>query len=165
MRVIYEEQVDKNVPWDFFDGASHNNGQACGGGAVLFLSDSHIFKIQTGLGSGSNNYAKCMALKPAILFVRENGVTSLQIYGDSLNVVNWARKLKKCHNIFLATLIEEIVKILNSFDSFSIHHVYRERNVDANALSKFGIELDFGSWTIQESKDETRTNSTHSPFI
>jgi hypothetical protein len=36
IRVICEEQVDKNIPWDFFNGASQNNGQSCGGGVVLF---------------------------------------------------------------------------------------------------------------------------------
>jgi hypothetical protein len=48
----------------------------------------------------------------------------------------------------LTLLIEEIDKILNNFDSFSIHHVYREWNLDANALSKSGIEMGFRPWTI-----------------
>ena len=126
MIIVREEQVDKNVPWYFFDGASQNNGLACGGGLVLFLSDSHFFKLNMGLGFDSNNYAELMALKLLILFAREKGVISLRIFGDSLNVVNWTRKLQRCHNIILAPLIEEIDKILNSFDSFSIHHVYRE---------------------------------------
>ena len=90
---------------------------------------------------------------------------SLHIYGDSLNVVNWSRKLKKCHNIILAPLIEEIDMIISRFDSFSIHHVYIEQNSDANAPSKYGIEMDFGSWTIQETKDMTMKKFTHSPFI
>jgi hypothetical protein len=51
MRIVREEQVDKNVPWDFFDGASQNNGLPCGGGVFLFLSYSHFFKLQMGLGS------------------------------------------------------------------------------------------------------------------
>jgi hypothetical protein len=50
-----------------------------------------------------------------------------------------------CHTFLLVPLIEEIERILNSFDSFSIHHVYIELNVDATALSKSGIELTFGS--------------------
>jgi ribonuclease HI len=126
MRIVREEQVDKNVPWDFFDGESHNNGQACGGGVVLFLSYSNLYKLQMGLGSISNNYVELLALKLLILFAREKGVTSLQIYGDSLNVVNWTKKLQRCHTFLLVPLIEEIERILNSFDSFSIHHVYRE---------------------------------------
>jgi hypothetical protein len=106
-----------------------------------------------------------MALKLLSLFAREKGVTSLHIYGDSLNVVNWTRKLQRCHNIFLSPLIEEINMILNNFDSLSIHHFYKERNVDADSLSKSSIELNFCSWTIHETKDGTMTNSTHSPFI
>jgi ribonuclease HI len=96
-----------------------------------------------GLIFGSNKYVELMALKQLILFARENWVISLQIFGDSLNVVNWTRKLQRCHNIILAPLIEEMDRILNNFDSFSIHHVYREQNVDVDALSKYGIELRF----------------------
>lgn len=132
MNPLYKQVLNKkkNVPWAFFDWASQNNGQACGGGAVLFLSDSHYFKIKMGLGLGIKNYVELMALKLLILYAREKGVNSLQIFGDSLNVVNWTRKLQRCHNIMIIPLIKEIDGILNSLDSFFIHHVNRKRNTD-----------------------------------
>ena len=35
-RIIASEQLDKSIPWAFFDGASQN--LTCGGGATLFLN-------------------------------------------------------------------------------------------------------------------------------
>jgi ribonuclease HI len=75
-----------------------------------------------GLRSNSNNYVELQALKVLILFAREKEMTSLQIYGDSLNVVNWTKKLQICNHIILSPLIED--RILNNFDPFSFHHVY-----------------------------------------
>ena len=46
-------ELDKTHPWGFFDGAAKK--EMCGGGAVLFLSDSHYFTLTMGLGVGSNN--------------------------------------------------------------------------------------------------------------
>jgi hypothetical protein len=68
IRVLREEQVDKDAPWDFFDGASQNNGKACGGGVILFLSEYHFFNIKMGLDSSSNNFVELMALTLLILF-------------------------------------------------------------------------------------------------
>jgi hypothetical protein len=52
-------------------------------------------------------------------------VKSIQIFGDSLNVINWARKIKKCHNILLLSLLEEVLRIFITFESFYIRHLYR----------------------------------------
>ena len=46
-------ELDKTYPWGFFDGEAQND--ICGGGAYLYLSDSHYFALTIGLGAGSNN--------------------------------------------------------------------------------------------------------------
>ena len=70
-RIIIPEQMDKNTPWDFFDGASQD--LKCGGGATLFLNPTYHFQIPMGLGSRSNNYAELMALKLLLCFqLKEN---------------------------------------------------------------------------------------------
>jgi hypothetical protein len=85
-----------------------------------------------------------MALKLLLLFAREKEVGDLQIFGDSMLVINWIRKTQRCHNILLSPLLDEIFRIIATFDSFSIWHVYKERNKEANGLSKEGMRLDFG---------------------
>ena len=37
-REALEVEIDKSIPWGFFDGATQNN--LCGGGALLFLSET-----------------------------------------------------------------------------------------------------------------------------
>jgi hypothetical protein len=71
-------------------------------------------------------------------------VKSIHIFGHSLNVINQSRKIQKCHNILLLSLIEEVLRILVTFESFSIRHVYREHNLEVNSLSKEGIQMGHG---------------------
>jgi len=52
--------------------------------------------------------------------------------------INWTRKPHKCHNTVLLPFLEEVLRILDMFDSFSLEHVYMERNSKDNALSKAG---------------------------
>jgi ribonuclease HI len=157
-RQIFEEVIDQSQPWDFFDGASQNNGESCGGGVVLFLTQNHYFKISMGLGPGTNNRAELMALKLLLLFVVDKNISSLQIFGDSLLVISWIQKTQRCHNILLAPLIEEIFRILIAFDTYSIRHVYRERNREADALSKQGLQIAMGQWECIEYQNGSMTS-------
>jgi len=50
----------------------------------------------------------------------------------------------------LHPLLEEIQLLKLSFNSFSIHHKYRERNDMAEKLSKDGLKQVLGSWRIVE---------------
>ena len=79
--------IDRRIPWGFFDGAMQQN--ICGGGALLFLSDSHWFEISAGLGEGTNNYVELLSLKILLLFTMEKGCRKINLFGDSLNVINW----------------------------------------------------------------------------
>ena len=143
-RVIIPELLDKNTPCNFFDGASQD--LKCGGGATLFLNPTHHFQISMGLGSGSNNYAELMALKLLLCFAIEINCKKLQVFGDSLVVINWINKIQKCRNTSLDALFEEVSRLLTNFESISLKHVYREQNMDADKLSKAGINMKWGTW-------------------
>jgi ribonuclease HI len=156
-RQISEEVIDQTQPWDFFDGASQNNGECCGGGVILFLTQNHSFKISMGLGLGTNNHAELMALKLLLLFEVDKNISSLHIFGDSLLVINWIQKTQRCQNILLAPLIEEIFRILNDFNNYSIQNVYRERNREADALSKQGLQIAMGHWKCVEYQNDSIT--------
>jgi hypothetical protein len=62
-------------------------------------------------------------------------------------------------------LLEEVFRILDTFDSASLQHVYTERNKVADKLSKEGVQLDFGRWMIIEDKEGTHYEYFHRPFI
>jgi ribonuclease HI len=163
LRVRKQEAIDSSKPWVFFDGASQNS--ICGGGVVLHLSNNHSFHLKMGLGRGTNNYVELMALKLLLLFTREKGIQQIQIFGDSMNVINWTRKHQTCHNIFLCPILEEIFRLLDTFDTVVISHVYRDKNLVADSLSKEGLQLSQGQWHITETKGEDTNAFYHRPFI
>lgn len=156
--------MDQSRPWAYFDGASQNNVKLCGG-VVLHLLVSHVFHIKMGLGPGTNNYAELMALKLLLTFAGEKAITNLQIFGDSMMIINWIRKSQLCHNIRLLPLLEEVFIILGTYKNLSIRHVYRERNRAVDKLSKEGLLLDYGQWKIMESRDGSHFEYYHRPFI
>lgn len=54
VRNIIPEIIDKSQPWAYFDGSVQ--AARCGGGAILYLTETHFFKLKMGLGRGTNNY-------------------------------------------------------------------------------------------------------------
>ena len=57
-------------------------------GACLYLNQSHFFQISLGLGTGTNSYAELMTLKLLLCFSNERNCRHLQVYGDSMVVIN-----------------------------------------------------------------------------
>jgi hypothetical protein len=100
-----------------------------------------------------------------LLFVVEKNVHSIQLFGDSLMVINWIRKSQRCHNIILCPLLEEVFKILASFDNYYFCHVYREHNHEADSLSKEGLQMVVGSWLIREDRDGAKISCVHRSFM
>ena len=80
-------------------------------------------------------------------------------------VINWINKTQRCRNSSLDTLYEEVNKTFSNFESISFKHVYRERNMDADKLSKEGLNLQWGSWKITEIKDTKAKEYLHKPFL
>ena len=75
---------------------------------------------------------------------------TIQIFVDSVNVINWFEGNQICQNLLLLALLEEVFHLKEYFDNCFCRHVYRERNGDVNHLSKEGIFLDFEYWLTSE---------------
>jgi hypothetical protein len=84
--IIREVTIDKNKSMGFFDGSSQNYN--CRGGGILYFSDTHYYTLTSGLGAGTNNYAKLMSLKLLLAFTLEHNCKRITVYGDSKNVIN-----------------------------------------------------------------------------
>ena len=101
------------MPWGFFDGASQNN--LCGGGAILFFSEHHFFELMVGLGEGSKNSAELPSLKILLMFAAEKGCRNLNIFGDSMNVINWIKGIQHCQNIRLENILSSFRAIIDTY--------------------------------------------------
>eukprot|EP00253_Pinus_taeda_P007952 PITA_07952 len=162
-RIVPELQIAEGIPWAFFDGASQNN--IAGAGFIIHLSPSHNLKASVGLGSGSNNYAELNALKLLLCWLIHKHILSIQIFGDSQNVIRWVNGLSTCRNQALKQILGEIQRIKPMFNSLSICHIFRERNSSADQLSKDGLLQVLGCWKIEEVDQGLIRRSDQPPFL
>jgi ribonuclease HI len=89
---IGELLIDKSYSWGFFDGACQGLDKPCGLGGLLFLSDEHFYTFKENDGRGSNKPRQ--SFQTLILLFKKShecGLRALQVYGDSLLVVNWMK--------------------------------------------------------------------------
>lgn len=153
-------QIREGIPWAFFDGAAQNN--VAGSGIVIHLNSSHSLTAAVGLGPGSNNFAELSALKLLLCWLISINIFSVQIYGDSLNVINWVTGKFRCQNYMLSPLLEEIQSLKSRFNPFFIEHIYRDRNEEADRASKEGVQLAVDAWRISELlNDQIRVSDLH----
>lgn len=156
-------QIKDGIPWAFFDGASQNN--IADVGIVIHLNAQHSLKASVGLGSGSNNFAELSALRLLLCWLIHRNTFTIQIFGDSLNVVNWVNGKSTCKNQILKPMLDELLVLKSSFNSFSICHIYRDSNDAADKLSKEGLQQVLGGWKIVEDCQGQSISSDVPPYM
>eukprot|EP00253_Pinus_taeda_P034216 PITA_34216 len=154
--------IQEGIPCGYFDGASQNN--RAGAGLCIQISREHTLKASVGLGYGTNNYAELSALRYLLCWLLHRNINMIQIFGDSLNVINWVNRKAYCHNQILRNLVEEIFLLKASFNPFSICHIYRDKNEEADQLSKAGVQQDMGNWNIEEIRQGHSVRSNLPPY-
>eukprot|EP00253_Pinus_taeda_P033361 PITA_33361 len=158
-----EEKIRPNIPWAYFDGASQNN--TAGAGLVIHLNEVHSLSASVGIGPGTNNFAELSALKLLLCWLIHRHIFTIQIFGDSLNVIKWVNGNSRCQNYMLRPLLEEIMIIKQSFNVFYLDHIYRNRNEDADKLSKEALQQVMGSWKVIENHHDHVQESTQPPYV
>ena len=88
-RVLKPSNIDKNTPWDFFDGASQGEPPLGGVGGILFMNETTKTKITFSPGHGTNNKEKLSALWSVLRIASKNHVRNLQLFGDSKMSIDW----------------------------------------------------------------------------
>ena len=118
-----------------------------------------------GLGEGSNNFSKLLGLKLILIFALEKRCRTLNVYGDSMNVINWIKGIQHCRDMILDNILLSILAVIESYDIFSWEHVYKENNRSTDIALKAGLQLALGQWKIREQIDNTFHEYYHHPFI
>eukprot|EP00253_Pinus_taeda_P004076 PITA_04076 len=88
--------IQEGSSWAFFDGASQQN--RAGAGLCLHISPEHFLKASIGLGPGTNKFVELSALRLLLCWSLQRNISSIQIFGDSLNVVKWVNGNAMCQN-------------------------------------------------------------------
>ena len=85
-----------------------------------------------------------------LIFAHEKGIQGIQIFGDSMIVINWMNNAQRCHNIHLTPILEEVAQLKSTFNLITFTHIYRERNSEADRCSKEAAAVFQPSWEIEE---------------
>src|SRR5438477_13015343 len=121
----------------FVDGGSLGNPGPSGIGVVIEGSERGTIRIAKWIGHQDNNVAEYVALLEALQCALNLEATVLQVYSDSEVVVRQMRGEYKCRSPRLYSLHWICRKLARSL-SFSINHVTREKNAEANRLANAG---------------------------
>ena len=142
-------------PCGFFYGASAKSG---GIGFSLHLNETHSFEFVVGVGQCTNTKAELVGLWALLLTTHMMGIPSLQVFGDSLVIINWAKGKSSLSPPELHYWFRVTRKIFSHFLALSFDHIYREHNQLANRLSKVTPTLAPGSSTYSEFLDGHSTS-------
>jgi ribonuclease HI len=125
----------------FFDGASKGNPGRCGaGGTVVDPDGLTVFEGSIFLSDrGSNNEAEYGGLVMVLDWCAANGVTHVNVYGDSLLVVSQVNGRWKVKAPNLVLLHAEARGLKSSFQSCTLEWVPRSKNAAADALANAAL--------------------------
>jgi ribonuclease HI len=116
------------------DGGARGNPGPAAIGVVLRDDGEVLEEVGETIGEATNNVAEYRALLRGIELAAAHGASELELIGDSELVVRQVEGRYKIKNAGMKELHEEVARALRGFDSWSIRHVRRTENLDADRL-------------------------------
>jgi len=128
----------------YVDGGSLGNPGPSGIGVVMDCAqDGKVsVRIAKSIGRQDNNVAEYVALLEALQCALTLRAKTLHVYSDSEVVVKQMRGEYSCRSPRLYSLNWICRKLARSFH-FSISHIPRERNTEANSLANSAVRKPF----------------------
>jgi ribonuclease HI len=121
----------------YFDGSLKLQGAGAG---ILFIApggEPLKYALQLSFPA-SNNAAEYEALIHGLNIAISLGIKRLMIYGDSLVVISQRNKDWDCSTDSMGKYCTAIRKLEDKFEGLEFHHMERDCNAAADALSKLG---------------------------
>ena len=127
----------------YTDGGSRGNPGPAALGAVLYDVTGEkkiVAELSEYLGETTNNQAEYTAIIRALEKAQELGADEVDCYLDSELAVKQLRLEYKVKDPEIAKRFTEAWKLLNSFKKYSLTHVRREYNKEADALVNIALD-------------------------
>jgi len=124
------------------DGAARGNPGPAGAGAVLrnAADGSLVAEIATFLGVRTNNYAEWTAVALALEEALLQGATHVDLRMDSQLVARQITGQYRVKHPDLKPIHAQVMSLLSRFAGYSVGHVPRELNKEADRLSNVAID-------------------------
>jgi ribonuclease HI len=120
----------------YIDGGSRGNPGDAGIG-VYFPGTVRIAEY---LGAGTNNFAEYSALLTALRFAVFSRCEELEVFADSELVVKQIKGEYQVKNEGIRVLYESALRWITFIPRFSISHVRRENNKEADSLANLAMD-------------------------
>lgn len=123
------------------DGAARGNPGPAGVGVLIIGPDGRaVEQIHRSIGEATNNVAEYRALLLALDRARALGCNEIEIYSDSELLVRQLQGRYQVKHPVLRALHAKARGLIADFRRFTIAHVPREENAEADALANRGVE-------------------------
>lgn len=117
------------------DGGSRGNpGPAASGWVVYDMNDTQLKENGLHLGITTNNQAEYTALKMGLIDAHELGAKRVNVFMDSLLVINQLKGIYKVKNKDLWPIYDAIKKYCVNFEKVTFTHVPRALNSEADRM-------------------------------
>ena len=124
----------------YCDGASRSNPGAASIGISIQNDEQEVDTIAKKIGVATNNVAEYEGLRTALDYCDKNNLKGVQIYLDSLLVVQQVNGKYKVKSKNLMDLYNQCTDLIEKIDNLEIHHVPREQNKRADELANIALD-------------------------
>lgn len=124
------------------DGAARGNPGPAGLGAVLrdAATGETLAELARFLGRRTNNFAEWSAVEAALTEALRLGATAVDLRTDSELVARQIAGRYRVRHADLKPIHARVMDLLGRFDAYTVGHVPRERNREADRLSNVAID-------------------------
>ncbi len=137
----------------YIDGAARGNPGPAGFGVYMTTDRGEVIEISGFLGTATNNVAEYAGLLEALSVAREEGATEVEIISDSLLLVNQMLGKFRVKHSNLIPLHEKARRLAREFPTFSIRHIFRAGNKEADRLANLAVDRADGRWVERRRVD------------
>ena len=124
----------------YSDGASRSNPGEASIGISILKDNEEIATIKKRIGIATNNVAEYLGLIEALKYCVENNIMEVDIYLDSLLVVQQVNLEYKVKSKKLQEYYNQALDLINKINNIKINHVKREFNKRADQLANQALD-------------------------
>ena len=119
----------------YIDGGARGNPGPAAYGVVIRTAEGKILaELSKYLGSQTNNFAEYSGLVAVLEYAQKQNLRDIEVFSDSELLVKQMNGLYKVNHPALKKLFDRAKELSRQLQRFSIHHVLRRYNRDADLL-------------------------------